>query len=62
VGRQQHSDFNINLSGCEGEIYWCIEDTNEGYEQAIQCILKFLINMPEFLYRLWFVMLAKQKI
>jgi len=61
VGRQQHSGVNINISGCEGEIYWCIEDANKGYEQAKQSILKFIINIPAFLYRLWLVMLAKQK-
>jgi hypothetical protein len=34
VGRQQHSDVSINLSGCDGEIYWYIEDRNKGHEQA----------------------------
>jgi hypothetical protein len=32
VGRQMYSDVNINRSGCEGEIYLCMETTSKGYE------------------------------
>jgi len=48
VGRQQLGDVNINLSGCEREIFSCMGDTSKGFEQTKQGILEFLINMPEF--------------